>query len=279
MGMRFGAVNRGTFGALALGVLLSAVGVAVAVVPAGAARAPTRRAPDLLVSTLTMSSGRLTVGGIVTASVRTANVGSARAKPSSTGLYLSNDARKSRDDIRLGSVRIPTLKPHKSKLATIYGTVPLGTLPAGYRLLACADDTGKVRERNERNNCQAATSTVAVLAKGTGGGGVGGTGGGSTGGTGGGPPPDDDHDGYPNSVDCAPEDPAVHPGAPDPPDQAFRDSNCDGIDGEASHAIFVSGVGSDSNPGTESQPKQTLAAGVAAAAAQGKDVYTTLGDY
>jgi hypothetical protein len=248
--------------ALGLGLLLPAAGTAVAIVPFGGARVAARRTPDLLVSTAKSPGGRLAVGGSVTASIKTANVGKAPSKRSRTGLYLSSDTKKSRDDVLLGSVKVPTLKPYRSKLATIHGSVPPGTPPAGYRILACADYRDRVPERSERNNCRSAPSTVTVLAPASGGGGA-----------------DDDQDGYPNAVDCAPQDPTVHPGAPDPPDPAFRDSNCDGIDGEASHAIFVSGLGSDSNPGTQSQPKQTLAAAVATAAAQSKDVYVTLGDY
>ncbi|MHB8817353.1 MAG: CARDB domain-containing protein, partial [Steroidobacteraceae bacterium] len=51
------------------------------------------------------------------------------------------------------------------------------------------------------------------------------------------------------------------------------------FDGDAADGIFVSPAGKDSNPGTMAAPKQTLAAGVAAAAAQGKDVYLADGTY
>jgi CARDB len=260
--------------AVGLGLTLPVAGTAIAVVPSGGPRARARRRPDLLVSTAKAPGGRLTVGGAVTASITTTNVGGAPSTRSRTGLYLSNDTKKSRDDFLLGFARVPTLKPHESKRATIRGTVPSGIPPAGYRILACADDKGRVRERSERNNCRGAPSTLVVLAETSGG-----SGGSSGGGSSGGGSADDDHDGYPNAVDCAPENPTVHPGAPDPPDPAFKDSNCDGIDGEASQAIFVSGLGSDSNPGTQSQPKQTLAAAMPTAAVQGKDVYATLGDY
>jgi hypothetical protein len=278
--------SRRTLGVAAL--LAVGGGTAVAVLPPGGVSAARGRRPDLRVTAVTTSTGRLAVGGAISVSVKTANIGYGRAQASRTALYLSNDARKSADDIRLGAVRVPALLRHRSNGETVHGTVPLRTPPAGYRLLACADVTKKVHEGNEHNNCRAAASTVTVLAGGLTSGQTGDLTPGATApgttttpppGTTTTPPTDSDGDGYADSVDCAPNDPTVHPGAPDVPDLAFKDSNCDGIDGDASHAIFVSGIGTDSNPGTRSLPKQTLAAGVAAAAAQGKDVYATLGNY
>src|SRR3954471_17096986 len=75
---------------------------------------------------------------------------------------------------------------------------------------------------------------------------------------------DDDHDGF-TANDCAPLDPAVHPGAPDKPDLAFEDTNCDGIDGDVAKAVFVSPQGNDNGTGTKANPLQTLAAAIAKA--------------
>jgi hypothetical protein len=58
----------------------------------------------------------------------------------------------------------------------------------------------------------------------------------------------------------------VHPGAADLPDLAQLDSNCDGIDGTADAAVFVSPKGDDANPGTMAAPKATIEAAVATAA-------------
>jgi hypothetical protein len=91
---------------------------------------------------------------------------------------------------------------------------------------------------------------------------------------------DADHDGAGDAQDCAPRDPAVHPGAPDLPDLSFIDSNCDGIDGTASEAIFVSPAGNDANPGTKVKPKLTIQAAVATVAAgNGKYVLVAAGTY
>jgi hypothetical protein len=92
-------------------------------------------------------------------------------------------------------------------------------------------------------------------------------------------PGDYDGDGTPNAQDCAPLDPAVHPGAVDRPDLAFEDSNCDGIDGDQAKAIFVAPGGRDADAGTLTRPKRTLAAAIGAAQTQGKDVYLAGGTY
>ena len=83
----------------------------------------------------------------------------------------------------------------------------------------------------------------------------------------------------PDPEDCAPADPDIGPGALDQPDLAFVDSNCDGIDGSEKDAIFVSQTGMDTNPGTRAAPKETIQAGIVAAALAGKDVYVASGDY
>ncbi len=72
------------------------------------------------------------------------------------------------------------------------------------------------------------------------------------------------------------------PGTPQPtddPDDAFQDTNCDGIDGDEAQAIFVATNGSDGNPGTKDRPKRTIQAAIDAAASQGKDVYVSEGTY
>ena len=90
---------------------------------------------------------------------------------------------------------------------------------------------------------------------------------------------DRDGDGVADTQDCAPADPKIKPGAPDAPDLAFVDSNCDGIDGTESKAIFASPLGKDTNPGTKAAPKREIDAAVVAAAAQGKDVLAAVGLY
>ncbi len=66
---------------------------------------------------------------------------------------------------------------------------------------------------------------------------------------------------------------------PDAPDDGFADTNCDGIDGNAARAIFVSLLGADGNPGTRASPKRTIQAGITAAQAGGLAVYIAEGTY
>ncbi len=64
--------------------------------------------------------------------------------------------------------------------------------------------------------------------------------------------------------DCAPLDPAIHPGAEDRPDPDGVDSNCDGVDGDEEKCVFVSEeLGADYFPGTRSEPKASIGAGLA----------------
>lgn len=66
----------------------------------------------------------------------------------------------------------------------------------------------------------------------------------------------------------------------DAPDNAFIDANCDGVDGDASQAVFVSTAGNDAWPGTRAQPMLTIAAAIGKASLDGKtQVYVSNGTY
>ncbi len=65
----------------------------------------------------------------------------------------------------------------------------------------------------------------------------------------------------------------------DEPDDAFADTNGDGIDGDVTKAIFVATAGDDLFAGTRAQPVRTLAEGVRRAALAGKQVYVAAGVY
>jgi hypothetical protein len=71
----------------------------------------------------------------------------------------------------------------------------------------------------------------------------------------------------------------VPTGAIDNPDDDFADSNCDGIDGDKSKAIFVSPDGKDTGDGSFRSPVNTITKGVELAGAQSKDVYVCTADY
>jgi hypothetical protein len=90
---------------------------------------------------------------------------------------------------------------------------------------------------------------------------------------------DSDKDGFADTRDCAPTNASIHPGAPDLPDLSFVDSNCDGIDGTETEAVFASPNGNDANPGTKSQPKRQIQAAMLEAVNTGKDVFAAAGAY
>ncbi len=90
---------------------------------------------------------------------------------------------------------------------------------------------------------------------------------------------DSDGDGTVDAQDCAPRDATIHPGAADLPDLAFVDSDCDGIDGQETKAVFASPLGKDTDPGTKAKPKRQIAAAVTAAATTGRYVLAAAGDY
>ncbi len=73
-----------------------------------------------------------------------------------------------------------------------------------------------------------------------------------------------------NNLDCNDINASIFPGAGDLPDDAFIDNNCDGVDGTVAYSIFVSPLGNDLYPGTKTQPKLTINAGIAAAVSGGK---------
>jgi thrombospondin type 3 repeat protein len=78
--------------------------------------------------------------------------------------------------------------------------------------------------------------------------------------------PDDDNDGIADEFDCAQFDANVDPNSADLPDLAFTGTNCDGIDGKLSDAIFASLSGSDSATGTTpDSPKRAVNAALAQA--------------
>jgi hypothetical protein len=96
-------------------------------------------------------------------------------------------------------------------------------------------------------------------------------------------PLDADGDGFTVADgDCGPTDPSVHPGAADPLDPAFVDSNCDGIDGDAAHAVTVASAGGVDGAGCGSiaSPCASITFGIQRAATAAKpDVYVAGGSY
>jgi hypothetical protein len=78
-------------------------------------------------------------------------------------------------------------------------------------------------------------------------------------------------------VDTAP--PCTPTAGADLPDDSFADSNCDGIDGDKSKAIFVAPTGSDAASGAFNDPVKTINKAIELASAVAKDVYVCNGTY
>ena len=234
-------------------------GLALVSVGAVADSALAKPRPNLVVTLVSKPPATATAGASIAVGATVKNMGKATARASKVGFYLSLDSRKNTRDLRLGRVAEPKLKKGKSKKPSGSSAIPASTPAGSYFLLACADDPGKVKESNERANCRASKSKLQVFSP---------------------TPADRDGDGTPDSSDCAPDNPAIHPGATDKPDLPFTDSNCDGIDGDIGKAVFVSAsTGSPGGAGTQASPLDTIAAGVAQAASGSRDVYVATGTY
>lgn len=66
----------------------------------------------------------------------------------------------------------------------------------------------------------------------------------------------------------------------DSPDDLFEDTNCDGLDGDANEAVFLSMGGNDGNAGGKATPVSSLSRALALASANGKrQIFVAAGDY
>lgn len=138
----------------ALRPLLVAVTV-LAVTGAGLAvadAAPPKR-PDLTV-TKTQTLAFTGAGGRpVRTRTTVKNIGTKRAGASTTGLYLSRNAKLDGGDTRLARIATPALDPGGTERQILAGVLP-ANLPTGtWRLLVCADIHDKVLEGTGSNNC------------------------------------------------------------------------------------------------------------------------------
>src|SRR4051812_17782204 len=89
----------------------------------------------------------------------------ATSSASRTGVFLiplhSSDPNPGR--LRVGSRRVPGLRPGHSDSGSGAGTLSPGILPLGaYKVLVCADVQKRIKERNEGNNCKRAGSFYVV---------------------------------------------------------------------------------------------------------------------
>jgi subtilase family serine protease len=123
-------------------------------------------AADLLESAVTDPPSILVAGNSSSKTTITdtvINQGQIAAGSSTTRYYLSLDALKSANDIRLSATRpIAALGPGISSTGSVSATAPSSAPEGLYYLLACADDTSAVTEGDETNNCRASALQVRV---------------------------------------------------------------------------------------------------------------------
>ena len=76
-------------------------------------------------------------------------------------MYLSANTRVDPSDANLGSRAVPALGAAQASTATISITIPAGTPPGSYYLVARADADGVVAEASEVNNTWSRAITIA----------------------------------------------------------------------------------------------------------------------
>ncbi len=107
--------------------------------------------PDLVETAVAVSRQ----GATVAVTDVTRNRGAATAARSTTAYYLAG--------VRLGARPVEPLRPGAASRGSVRLAVPKSIAPGPHRLLACADDSRRIAETNERNNCRAATQPVEVV--------------------------------------------------------------------------------------------------------------------
>jgi RHS repeat-associated protein len=147
----------------ALLVLITLAVAQTATSPAGASKP--HAGADLSVVTLGDPPARVDAGASLRISYAVRNAGSRRARASAIGFSLSLDTRRDAADVPLGTASVAALRGRRSSRGNAKLRVPEYVPGGTYRVLACADLAGKVRERNERNNCRVARASVAVTGR------------------------------------------------------------------------------------------------------------------
>ena len=106
---------------------------------------------DLVVRSVT-APALAGAGATITVSDTTANQGSGSATASTTGLYLSNNVLLDSKDPSVGTRTVPALTAGGSNTGATAVTIPDGTAPGTYYILAKADSAGVIAETQESNN-------------------------------------------------------------------------------------------------------------------------------
>jgi subtilase family serine protease len=119
--------------------------------------------PNLKIEAVSSPPSSIQRGHSFSVTDTVANTQPVSAGASTTRYYLSQDVFRGAGDLLLtGSRAVVALAPLGSASGSATVTVPSGTAPGVYHVLACADDLNVVKELIEQNNCNVAASTVTV---------------------------------------------------------------------------------------------------------------------
>jgi subtilase family serine protease len=119
--------------------------------------------PDLSVSTLTASASTVAAGASVTVTDKITNDGGGSAASTVTRFYLSTNTTLDAADVVLSASRsVPALAPAASSTGSTPLTIPAGTSPAKYYILAKADGDGAVAETSETDNVNSRSIQVTA---------------------------------------------------------------------------------------------------------------------
>jgi CARDB len=143
-------------------IAVLATGLLVAA-SASARRGAVLPRPDLVVRSLVSSPSTVAPREPLTATFVVGNVGKWPARASVAAAYLSRDKTKGKGDTRLAPASsLARLKPRKSARRSATLVVPPATPVGPWFVIVCADDTRRVVEARETNNCRAATTPITV---------------------------------------------------------------------------------------------------------------------
>jgi subtilase family serine protease len=116
--------------------------------------------PDFTVSAL-KAAGTAAAGSSIVVQDTTSNKAPVPAGASTTRFYLSTDALLDAGDTLLVNSRaVSALEAKKSDSGSTPVTIPPGTVPGVYFVLAVADGDGVVSEVNEANNVRSRKITI-----------------------------------------------------------------------------------------------------------------------
>jgi hypothetical protein len=120
---------------------------------------------DLILTGVSHTGGPFAPGSQFSVTETTMNAGAApTGRTSETRFYLSTDPAKSDNDVRLtGSHGVGNLAANATSTRTTQVTIPNGTPEGTYNVLVCADDTARVTESVEFNNCRVSDSGTIAL--------------------------------------------------------------------------------------------------------------------